>query len=412
MSRATTTVSEAGFRERVRAFLAEQLPGGWRGVGALEEPELSSFLQQWREALVASGFIAPDWPVEYGGAGLSERERIMLEEELAMAGAPSWALPTDPIGFALLGRILLHWGTADQKARFLPALVSGEHRWAQGFSEPEAGSDLFNLRTRAVLDGDEWLVHGHKTWQTQGCQANWIFLLARTDPDAPNRDALSFLLVPIDQPGVEVRPIRTITGDEEFAEVFLDGARAAAADVVGRPGQGAAVALSLLGFERSTVLGATHLHYEHELDRLVDMARARGRDRDPGVRQRLAWCRMKVDMMRMMALRAREQLADGTPPGPESSIFKLYETQFDLRLTDLAIDILGLDALVTEGPGSHTVLGPDLRGTPNTSAVWQKSYLRSRAAVIYGGSSQIQRTTLGERVLGLPPEPRGKAAGR
>lgn len=387
-------------------MLDATLPTGWTGIGALQEPSRTEFLKGWREVLVSTGYLVPDWPAEYGGAGLTASQRVSLEEEFALAGVPLWPLSTDPISLALLGPILLHWGTPEQKADLLPRLVAGEHRWAQGFSEPDAGSDLFNLRTRAVRDGDEWVVHGHKIWQTQGDQANWIFLLARTDQDARNRDALSFLLVPIDQPAVEVRPIRTMTGDAEFAEVFLDGARTAAGNIIGRPGQGAEVALSLLGFERSTVLGATHLHYQAELDRMVTMARERDRLRDHDVRQRLAWSRMKIEMMRMMALQARERMQAGIPPGAESSMFKLYETGFDLRFTELAMDLLGMDAVVREGPASHTALGPDPVGTPNTSAVWQKSYLRSRAAVIYGGSSQIQRNTVGERVLGLPAEPR------
>lgn len=354
------------FRAQVLAFLAENLPDDFQGVGALDAD---------------------------------------AREQFARAGAPLWPLPTDPIGMGLLGPIVLRWGTPEQKQHFLRGLVAGEHRWAQGFSEPEAGSDLFSLRTKAVLDGDEWVVDGHKIWQTQGHKANWIFLLARTDPDAKNRDALSFLLVPLDQPGVVVTPIRSMTGDAEFAEVRLDRARTAAANVVGAPGQGAQVALSLLGLERSA-FGAAHIHYRNELDRLVELAREQGLSDDPSIRQRLADCRIKIEMMRMMSMRARERVEGGAPPGPESSVFKLFETTFDLKLTNLAMDLLGMAGTVTTGQHSATVLGPDPVGTPNSSAAWQKAYLRSRAAVIYGGSSQIQRNTLGERVLGLPQEPR------
>ncbi|MGH1565296.1 acyl-CoA dehydrogenase family protein [Mumia sp. DW29H23] len=404
----STAAAEGGleeFREQVRSFLAEALPEDFRGVAALEPTARERFLGPWREALVRTGYLAPEWPVEYGGAGLSEAKRIVLDEELARVGAPLWPLPTDPIGMALLGPIVLLWGTPEQKRELLPRLVAGEHRWAQGFSEPEAGSDLFNLRTRAVRDGDDWVVDGHKVWQTQGHHANWIFLLARTDQEARNRDALSFLLVPLDQPGVVVSPLRTMTGETEFAEVRFDGARTAAANVVGAPGRGAQVALSLLGLERSS-LGVAHLHYRAELERLVELARTQGLNADLGIRRRLAECRIKIEMMRMMSLQAREQAAAGAAPGPESSVFKLFETTFDLQLTNLAMDLLGMAGTVTTGPASATVLGPDPVGTPNSSAAWQAAYLRSRAAVIYGGSSQIQRSTLGEQVLGLPREPR------
>jgi alkylation response protein AidB-like acyl-CoA dehydrogenase len=398
------------FRERFRVFLASHLPSGFPGVGALVGAERERFLGPWRELLVRTGYLVPDWPVAYGGAGMTEAQRVVVDEELARVGAPRWPLPTDPIGLGLLGPILLMWGTPEQKDFFLSGLVSGEHRWAQGFSEPEAGSDLFGLRTKAVRDGDEWVVDGHKVWQTQGHHANWIFLLARTDPDAANRHALSFLLVPLDQPGVVVSPIRSMTADEEFAEVRLSGARAPVAHIVGAPGRGAEVALSLLGLERSA-FGAAHIHYRGELARLVELARAQGLDNDPGIRQRLAECHIKIETMGMMAMQARERAAEGLPAGPdsagpESSVFKLFETTFDLDLTSLAMDLLGMAGSVVTGPPSATVLGPDPVGSPNSSAVWQKAYLRARAAVIYGGSSQIQRDTLGERVLGLPRQPR------
>ncbi|SKB06189.1 acyl-CoA dehydrogenase family protein [Aeromicrobium choanae] len=408
MAEADAGSSDNEIRDRIERFLDEHVPPGFPGIGALDAGAREEFLGPWRAALAESGLIAPDWPLEHGGAGLSEAERIILDEAFARAGVPQWPLPTDPIGFALLGATVLAWGTPEQQAHFLPRLVTGEHRWAQGFSEPEAGSDLFGLRTRAVLDGDDWVVDGHKIWQTQGHRANWIFLLARTDATARNRDALSFLLVPLDQPGVVVTPIRSMTGEHEFAEVRLEGARTAASHVLGRPGEGARVALSLLGLERSA-FGAAHVHYAHELERLVALAREQGRATDPLVRQRIADIRIGVETMRMLTMQARENARGGKGPGPESSVFKLFETTFDLRLTDLAMDLLGMGGTARTGPPSATVLGPDPVGTPNSAAAWQQSYLRSRAAVIYGGSSQIQRTTIGEQVLGLPREPRAMA---
>ena len=401
----SSDASDEKFRREVEAFLSKHLPEGFPGLGALNASAREAFLGPWREALVESGFIAPRWPKEVGGAALTESQWIILDEAFARAGVPNWPLPTDGIGFALLGETVLSWGTPEQREYFLPRLISGEHRWAQGFSEPEAGSDLFGLRTRAVRDGDEWVIDGHKIWQTQGHHANWIFLLARTDPQARNRDALSFLLVPLEQPGVIVTPIKTMTGEDEFAEVRLEGARTAASNVLGAPGQGAQVTLSLLGLERSAA-GATHIHYGHELDRLVALAHETGRADDPLIRQRIADTRIGVEMMRMLTMRARQRASRGKSPGPESSVFKLFETTFDLRLTELAMDLLGLAGTVRTGAPSATVLGPDPAGTPNSAVAWQHSYLRSRAAVIYGGSSQIQRTTIGEQVLGLPREPR------
>lgn len=400
-----------GFRQQVRKFLAQNLPANWKGVGALDEPELSEFSFAWRDTLRESRLLAVDWPVEYGGAGLGEREKVVLEEEFALVGVSRWPTPSDPFGFALLGPTLIHWGTPEQKDYFLPKIVSGEHRWAQGYSEPDAGSDLFGLRTRGVLEGQEWVIDGQKVWQTQGDKANWIFVLTRTEPDQPNGRALSLLLVPVDQPGVEVRTIRTMTGEDEFSEVFLSGARTAADNIVGPRGQGAKVALTLLAFERSAAAGAAHLSYRFELERMTAMARERGRDREPQIRQGIAWCRAKIEMMRILALTAREGLESDAAPGAESSIFKLYESEFHARMTELAMDIMGMDGLLVEGPHSHTVLGPDPVGTPNSTAVWQSAYLRARAAVIYGGSSQIQRNTLGERVLGLPREPRPATGG-
>jgi alkylation response protein AidB-like acyl-CoA dehydrogenase len=394
------------FRRELRALLAETLPPEWPGIGALREPELSQFLDRWRKTLLPLGLLAPTWPAEFGGAGLGPAEELELEEEFLVAGVPRYPWPSDPFAFALLGPTMLAWATPEQKAYFLSRMISGEHRWAQGYSEPDAGSDLFSLRTRAHLDGDEWVVTGQKVWQTQGQKANWIFVLARTEPDAPNSSALSLLLVPVDQPGVTVRGIRTMTGEEEFSEVFLDEARTAAEHVVGPRGAGSKVAMTLLGFERNAAAGASHLAYRMDLDRIVTLACERGRETDPQIRQELAWCRERMEMMRILALTAREGIATGASPGAESSMFKLYESEFNTRLTALAIDVLGVESLVTSGPGSSAILGNDPRGVANSTAAWQAAYLRARAATIYGGTSQIQRNTLGERILGLPREPR------
>lgn len=225
------------FRDRIREFVAEHLPPGWPGPGALPPHEREEFARHWRRALAGAGLVAVSWPTEYGGGGLSPMEQVVLAEEFARAGAPERA-ENDLLGIDLLGNTLIALGSEAQKRHFLPRILSGEHRWCQGFSEPEAGSDLASVRTRGVLDGDEWVINGHKIWTSAGTTANWIFLLARTDPSAAKHRGLSFLLVPMDQPGVVVRPIVNAAGHSSFSEVFLTDARTSAGNVVGRVGDG------------------------------------------------------------------------------------------------------------------------------------------------------------------------------
>ncbi|HLG92943.1 MAG TPA: acyl-CoA dehydrogenase family protein, partial [Acidimicrobiales bacterium] len=309
------------YRDKVRAFLADNLPPGWRGIGALAPEEAARFTRAWRATLADHGFLAVAWPKEYGGGGLSPLEQVVLAEELTRAGVPMGA-PNDVFGIQMVGNTLLAWGTEPQRRHFLPRIVSGDDVWCQGYSEPNAGSDLANLGCRAVLDGDQWVINGQKVWTSYGHLANWIFLLARTDPDAPKHRGISFLLVSMDQPGVEVRPIKMISGDSEFNEVFFTDARAPAANVVGEVNGGWAVAMTLLGYERGEAAATFPLLFRAELDRLVQLARDRGRLDDPLVRQRLAWCHAKVEVMRYLGYRALTGFLAGRPPGPESSIFK------------------------------------------------------------------------------------------
>jgi alkylation response protein AidB-like acyl-CoA dehydrogenase len=387
----------------VAAFLAGRLPPDWAGVGALSADERADFLPRWRQVLLDHRYLGLNWPTEYGGAGLSPLEQQVVQEEFARVGAPLLPLPCDLIGFVLLGPTLIHRGTPEQKQRFIPKIVSGEYRFAQGFSEPDAGSDLFGLRTRAALDGDEWVINGQKVWQSSGDAANWIFVLTRTEPDAPKAAGLSMLLVPNEQPGVVVRPIRTMTGDAEFCEVFFEDARTSVDNMVGGRGEGASVTFTLLGFEREAGSGAMYLEHRHELERLTALVRECGRTGDPLVRQRLAHCHSKVEILRLLQLRALTASLDGDPPGALSSLMKLYVSQYEAQVTELAIDVLGPAGLVRTGePGVDCLFGPDVLGAPNTANAWQTMYLTTRAATIYGGSSQIQRTTVAERVLGLP----------
>jgi alkylation response protein AidB-like acyl-CoA dehydrogenase len=403
----TYSPADEAFRTKVKEFIAAALPDGWAGWGALDPAEHGDWAEQWRRTLLDQGWLAPAWPTEYGGGGLSVGEQSILSEEFIKAGLPMGPRPSDMFGFGLLGPTLLAWGTPEQKAQFLPPTIAGDIRWAQGYSEPEAGSDLFGLRTRAVLDGDEWVLDGEKVWQTAGMYANWIFVLARTDPDAEKAKGLSFLLVPIDQPGVEVRGIKNMAGLTEFAGFTFTGARTAAENVVGGVNNGARVALTLLGFERGAGGVSAAAAYQIELDRLIALAQHTGRNTDPVIRQRVATCWTKAQIMRYLGLRALSAGMGGQAPGPESSITKMFGAEYHREVTELAMDIAGMEAVAPVGVPSASTLGADPLGVdPLSSASWATVFLLARAGTIYGGSSQIQRTTIAEQILGLPREPR------
>ena len=239
----------AVYREKIQAFLAEHLPSDWSGIGALEPEAAGQFVSEWRNILYENNLLALSWPTEYGGPGLTSLEQVVMAEEFAKAGVPTGG-SNDGFGIQMVGNTIIHWGTEEQKKHYLPRILSGEDVWCQGYSEPNAGSDLANLGCRAELDGDEWVVTGQKIWTSAGHLANHIFVLARTDPDAPKHKGITFLLVPMDQPGVEVRPIRMISGESEFNEIFFDEARTPKENVIGEVNGGWAVAMTLLGFER------------------------------------------------------------------------------------------------------------------------------------------------------------------
>ena len=395
------------YRAHVRATLREILPNDWRGLGALSDAEAEEFGPWWREVLRENRLLAPDWPTEYGGQGLSLLDRSILAEELMKFGAPQYPLPNDSISLVLLGPTLLSFGTDEQKARFLPGTLSGEYVWAQGYSEPDAGSDLFSLRTKATRVGDTWRITGQKTWQTAGTTANWIFVLARTDPSSRGGAGLSFFLLPLEQPGITVRGIRNMVGQIDFAEVFFDEAEAHDAHLIGGEGNGAKVALGLLGFERGAGGMAAVAAAQIELDRLVRLTRDRGLHQDAAVRRRVSECYADVHVMRCVALRSLSAGLNEEPPGAESSITKILASQHRQRVTELAVEILGSDAVAFEGPEGHELQKPQPLGTDAlSSGPWIQDALQARPATIYGGALQIQRSTIGERVLGLPREPR------
>jgi alkylation response protein AidB-like acyl-CoA dehydrogenase len=396
------------FRDRIRAFLSEHLPAGWCGPGALDPDEREAFARQWRRCLVEQGLVAVAWPKEYGGGGLSPIEQVVLAEEFARAGAPELA-ENDLLGIELLGNTLIALGSEDQKRRFLPRILSGADRWCQGFSEPEAGSDLAAVRTKALRDADQWVINGQKIWTSAGPTANWIFLLARTDPAVPKHRGLSFLLVPMGQPGVVVRPIVNAAGHSSFSEVFLTDARTASENVVGGVGNGWATALTVLGFERGSQVTTAAIEFGRDLDRLRDLAAERALHADARIRDRLAWCYSRVQIMRYRGYRDLTLSLRGRLPAADSAISKAIWSEYFQRYTELAAEILGLDAVAPSGPGNGGARLVPQAGTPNSPSCWMDELLYARAATIYGGSAQIQRNVIGERLLGLPKEPRPEA---
>ncbi len=394
------------FRAEVRTVLAEELPAGWTGVGAIADPAAAEeFVEDWRATLQRRGLLGITWPQEYGGRGLTKLHQVVLMEELATAGVP-YGNGNDTFGIKMAGNTVLMWGTEAQKRQFLPRILSGADRWCQGYSEPGAGSDLASLRTRAVADGDAWVLDGQKIWTSQAHRANWIFVLARTDPAVPRHQGISFLLVPMDQPGVVVRPIRSATGASEFNEVFLDGARTPLENVVGPVNGGWKVAQTLLGYERGDEAATNPILFRAEFDRLVELAREQGRADDPIVRDRLAQLLVEVEIMRFLGYRVLSGYLSGAAPGPEASIAKLYWSEYHQRATDLALELAGMRAQVVTGRAPLRGYRTDDPGAPNTTGSWIGSYLNARAGTIYAGTSEIQRNILAETVLGLPKEPR------
>jgi alkylation response protein AidB-like acyl-CoA dehydrogenase len=393
------------FRVRVRAFLAEHLPADWPGIGALPADEAADFVASWRATLFAHGLLGLAWPLEYGGGGMSKLEQVVLVEECARAMVPLGPA-SDTVTVKMVGNTLLKWGTEEQKRTFLPRILSGEDSWCQGFSEPNAGSDLAGLTTRAVLDGDEWVIDGQKIWTSFATSANWIFVLARTDATVAKHRGITFLLCPMDTPGVEVRPIRMLTGGSEFNEVFFTGARIPAGNVVGPVHGGWAVAMSLLGHERGEEAALNPIMFRHEWDRLVALAREYGRLDEPAIREGLAWCYERVEIMRMLGLRILTQYLRDGDLGPAASISKLYWSEYHKVAANLAMQIMGPDGLVPDGHVPPRAYRTDDPGAPNSTASWEHIWMLNAASgTVYAGTSQVQRNILGESILGLPKDP-------
>ncbi len=393
----------AEFRAELRDWIAAEAPGelagladwnmpltaGGRRGAALLSAQAHPAYAEWEAKLAARRLVCPQWPEEFGGQGMDAVRVAVLNEEFYRAGVPRVARG---MGEWLVGPSVIVHGTAEQRAWFLPRINSGDDVYCQGFSEPEHGSDLAGVQTRGVVEGDELVITGQKVWTSGASRANRMFLLCRTDPDAPKHAGLSYVLIDFTGPGIEYRPIKQMSGASEFFEDYLDGVRAPLFNVIGGLNHGWRVAMTTLGHERGGRATVAHLGFEREFWDLAETARKRGKTADPLVRQRLAWAYTQVELMRFSGLRALAQVAAGRPPGPEASVAKLFWSEYHKRLGEIAIDIEGADGL----------LRPDGDGYPVTS--WQSVFLSSRAGTIYSGTSEIQRNIIGERALGLPKE--------
>ena len=396
--------SAEAVRAEVKAWITENLPDGWRGTGGLEPSELAVFVQDWRKKLSADRWLGLEWPEEYGGRGLSEIEAIAVYEEFARVGVPAGG-PNDAFSIGMLGNTLLALGTKEQKRHFIPRILSGEDVWCQGYSEPDAGSDLAGIKTRAILDGEEWIINGQKIWTSAAHLANWIFVLCRTDADVAKHKGITFLLCPMDQPGVEVRPIRMISGDSEFNEVFFTDARTERGHVIGSVNDGWRVAMALLGFERGKDAATASIGFRNELDRLFELARTYGVADEPDIRDRLVKAHEKVEIMRFMGYSALTRFAQGMAPGADAAITKVWWSDYHREVTELAMDIMGSAGLVAGGRRPSSAFRSDDYNAPNSTASWQTVFLNARAGTIYAGTNEIQRNIIGEMMLGLPKEP-------
>ena len=383
------SADERAFREQVRTFAEGALPSDIRNrVLSFMRVPRSDYVR-WQKILHEQGWGAPGWPREYGGTGWNAMQRVVFEEECFRAGAPRQM----PFGLSMVGPVLIAFGTAEQRARYLPRILTLEEWWCQGYSEPGAGSDLASLRTKAVRDGDEWVIDGQKIWTSAGIHADWLYVLCRTNPTAPRHKGISMLLVPAGQPGVEIRVIRNILGTSEFCEVFFSGARTAADLVVGEVDGGWSVAMGALGTERGTTLLAEHLRIQHEITRIVNYARETQQLDSAVMRAELARAWSQARIIEWNGRRLMSALKkDESRVAAQASISKVFASSAHRRIGELAMRAMG--------PASELV------GDDYELDRLQQVLLASRAESIYGGTTQIQLNLLAERTLGLPREPK------
>lgn len=389
------TPEEQAFREEFSAWLRANLPDDWKNqnLHGRTADEAFQVRRAWQKKLGEAGWLGIAWPREYGGRGASLMEQIVWHEELIRAGAPGLA---DSMGLNMIGPTIIEVGTEEQKRQHLGGIMRGDLLWCQGFSEPNAGSDLASLQTRADLDGDEWIVNGQKIWSSGAQYADWCALLARTDQQAPKHRGITFFLVDMRSPGISVRPIRQMTGESEFNEVFFENVRVPRANVLGEVNAGWRVANRLLTYERGVITMVFLSRYQTVWQELRDFARTTARAgrpllEDPRVREHLAQAYLDIQLMRLAQLRYITWYQRGRPPAEETSFMKLHWARAEQALFDTAMLLGGPDALLM--PESPRALA---------GGTWTSAYLYSRAVTIYGGTQDIQRNIIAERIFGLP----------
>ncbi len=383
---------EAAFREEIRDFLKRELPDRFRGMGGGEGPgAMFEAMREWREKLAGKGWIAPAWPKEYGGAGMSVVQQFILHEEFAEARAPD----VGGFGVSMVGPTLIVAGTEEQKKEHLGRILSGEVMWCQGFSEPEAGSDLASLRTRAVRDGDDYVINGQKIWTSLAQYAHWMFMLARTNPDVPKHKGISYFLIDMKSPGIDVRPLVDLSNRKMFNEVYFDNVRVPARNLVGEEDRGWYIGATTLDFERSSVGAA--VQNRHAVEEIIQYAREHAGQgdctltRNPALRWELADRMVEANVAKLMSHRVVTMQARGLIPNYEASMTKLYASELTQRTAETTMKILGLYG------GIYGDLAPR-RGR------WERGYLQALGATIAAGTSEIQRNIIANRGLGLPRE--------
>jgi alkylation response protein AidB-like acyl-CoA dehydrogenase len=372
----TLTEEEQAFQDEVRAWIEANHPG----PAPHGDEARFAFEREWQRKMHAAGWAGISWPKEYGGRGATLIEQALFSEEIARAKAPR---PANILGLVMGGPVVIAHGTEEQKERFLEPILSAEEIWCQGFSEPESGSDLASLKTRATRENGGWRVSGQKVWTTFAHEAKWCMLLARSDTDAPKHKGLTYFICDMEQDGVEVRPLRQITGEEEFNEIFFENAYVPDENVVGGEGNGWNVAITTLMHERAGIGAASAVALRRDLDQLIDVLRENGDARDPVIRQRIAELKIGSEALRLGALRALTETMKTGIPGPEGSIAKWEWADLNQALTELATEALGPDALARDSE-------------------WSYRFLRARANSIEGGTTEVLKNIVAERVLGLP----------
>lgn len=388
------TPSEVAFRDEVRAWLHANVPPDWEKRESHGElSERFAFLRDFQKRVYEAGWAGIAWPKEYGGRGASLMEQVIFTEEMARAGAPPLA---NVLGLSLIGPTIIAFGTDQQKKRFLKSILSADEIWCQGFSEPNAGSDLAGIRTQSKLEGDHYLINGQKVWTSYGWAADWCALLTRSDPNSTKHKGLTYILVDMKSPGVEVRPLRQLTGETEFNELFFHDVRVPAENVLGQVNDGWRVAMGTLMHERATLGAGMQVRFKRQYDRLVELSHTLERNGkhasdDPVMRQKLAQSYIEIEIMRLNQMRAITCISQSGVPGPEGSVQKIFWSELNQRFQQTAAELLGPYAQLTQG-NAHSI----------DDGQWAYNYLRARGNTIEAGTSEIQRNIIGHFVLGLP----------